>query len=381
MKSGGQKYINHCPKEEGFSPLLAAICNSKISDKTIMERILVFDEVDVNLEGNQLPLTAAIRKNRSSALISELVVRRKADVNQIEKATKIPSIVLAVSGSGLTLKCSGEHDSDADEIGKAEETTASEKSGVSDAGSSVLHSEDDSRGSAATETATKAKRDVITADVKSQSKPAKTECLAHFDDENLDWQKAVVSTLVEARADILLEDVSGFTALTRCYSPSLMRHIVDIYDTKHINPQQYRVHEQRFVDVNIKDARDMLNHVPSCGKSPLVLAAGCNNVEMVEYLLDSNADINLYGIQTSIFSMMNVYLFSKSYLIGNVEVYTCVNVSACRGRLKYLSNNTQQESETLPSSVISGVSLGSSRQQAIRFHTPKVSSGPRPQRH
>lgn len=261
LSLGGGKLLNELPNPEGFSPLLAALSNVRCVTDDIVLRILEDEGVDVNLEGNQLPLTMAIRKNRSVAVIERLV-SRGADVNRREESSRLPPLVLAVAASGL---CPAEAAVEGAPAG--DRTTDTAAVGAA-AATTVPCSPASSEG------------------VGRSSEVAKSVVPVFDDDETLPWQLEVAAILVDNGADVLLEDGAGFSALTRCFSPKLFQLLLDraVLARAKIDSQPA-----------INNSRYLVNHVCSANKTPLVLAAGCNNVPMIEVLVHRNADVNLFA--------------------------------------------------------------------------------------
>ncbi|CAD7957053.1 unnamed protein product [Amoebophrya sp. A120] len=275
--SGGKDLLNVLPeagstegpdgdgRSDGFSPLLAAIVNNALFAKkkltendsfatqeedSIALRILDHDIVDVNLEGSQLPLTAAVRKNRSFRLIEKMVRQRRADVNKIEQSTRVPTLVLACTSSASFA-----------DIGTT--TCFSSKSnnieGGAPAGGGELQ-ENENESSAGAGGLEGGRPDVVSGSTFSIS-----TVRDYDDDPSLPWQLQVVNLLLEHNADPLLEDCQGFNAVTRCQSPKLLRALLDHFE--------------------IENQKILLQCVPSCGKSALVLASSSNNVGLISLLI------------------------------------------------------------------------------------------------
>eukprot|EP00392_Amoebophrya_sp_AT5.2_P002363 g2368.t1 len=203
---GGKALLNELPKIDGgaeqgevgdlgFTPLLAAIINNAFSTDdsvALQKQILDHENVDVNLEGNQLPLTAAIRKNRSVEMIRRMVEKKKADVNKVEKSTKVPNLVLAVTSSS---------------------SFATGAFPVAGAATATGEAEDAAGGETGTDERT------------SSSLPPSAP-RNYDDDPSLPWQLAVTEILLKAGADVMLEDFQGYNSITRCMSVTLMKMLL-----------------------------------------------------------------------------------------------------------------------------------------------------------
>ncbi len=275
--SGGKDLLNVLPeagstegpdgdgRSDGFSPLLAAIVNNALFAKkkltkpdscatqeedSIALRILDHDIVDVNLEGSQLPLTAAVRKNRSFRLIEKMVRERRADVNKIEQSTRVPTLVLACTSSASFA-----------DIGTT--TCFSSKSNIEGGAGATGGGElqDNENESSAGVGPGGGRPDVVSGSTFSIS-----TVRDYDDDPSLPWQLQVVNLLLEHNADPLLEDCQGFNAVTRCQSPKLLRALLDHFE--------------------IENQKILLQCVPSCGKSALVLASSSNNVGLISLLIE-----------------------------------------------------------------------------------------------
>ncbi|CAD7932408.1 unnamed protein product [Amoebophrya sp. A25] len=324
IRQGGRKYMNHLPRQlsehpqdeevidAGFSPLLAALANNALNDDLAMRMLDEFPEIDVDLEGNQLPLTCAVRKNRSAQLIHKMVVEKNADVNRIEKCTRVPTLILAVTSSTIGM------------VVGSEDENQDEETGVDVAAPFP-------RGTAGAQESTS---------TSTQDHPAAVvpvDAPRDYDrDPTLPWQIRVAKCLLTAGADPLMEDPQGFNTITRCLSPRLLgeilAHLEEMERTEtlhvqmpslveHLKAASLRKNQElsfgsststQVVEVDddddeappreeittsvksmMKVTEFLVNHKSSCGKSALVIASSSNNVKMIELLLQKGAAVDL----------------------------------------------------------------------------------------